>query len=144
MSSLRQVNLILRGVKEMKRKGIFLAILVLMIVTVLAACDKKLVFVGSNSNTKNKIEASYRLFTGTEEKKISLKNGEKLVIDYQSEVEKGELTIKLYDPDDQLLQDLSTNKSGNENIEVSKDGMYRFEITGDNTKGSFEINYKIE
>lgn len=116
----------------------------LMIVTVLAACDKKLVFVGSNSNTKNKIEASYRLFTGTEEKKISLKNGETLVIDYQSEVEKGQLTIKLYDPDDQLLQDLSTNKSGNENIEVSKDGMYRFEITGDNTKGSFEITYKIE
>ncbi len=115
-----------------------------MIVTVLAACDKKLLFVGSNSNTKNKIEASYRLFTGTEEKKISLKNGETLVIDYQSEVEKGELSVKLYDPDDQLLQDLSTNKSGNENVEVSKDGMYRLEITGDNTKGSYKITYKIE
>lgn len=144
MSSLPQANPILRGVKQMKRKGIFLGVLVLMIVTLLVACDKKLVFVGSNTSTKNKIEASYRLFTGTEEKKINLKNGEKLVIDYQSEVEKGELTIKLYDPDDQLLQDLSTNKSGNENIEVSKDGIYRFEITGNDTKGSFEITYKIE
>ncbi|MNL21505.1 hypothetical protein D3C87_1427990 [compost metagenome] len=128
----------------MKRKGIFLGVLVLMIGTLLAACDKKLVFVGSNTSTNNKIEASYRLFTGTEEKKVSLKNGEKLVIDYQSEVEKGELTIKLYDPDDQLLQDLSTNKSGNENIEVRKDGIYRFEITGNDTKGSFKITYNIE
>lgn len=122
----------------------FMVFSVLMIITFLAACDKKVLFVGSNSSTKNKVEASYKLFTGTEEKKISLKNGETLAIDYQSEVEKGELMIKIYDPDNQLLQDLSTNKSGNEKIEVSKDGKYKIEITGNKTKGSYEIKYKIE
>ncbi|MNW38111.1 hypothetical protein D3C74_151700 [compost metagenome] len=128
----------------MKRKWTFLGILVLLIVTLLAACNERIVFMGSSSSTKNKIEASYKLFTGTDEKKVSLKNGQTLAIDYQSEVQKGELTIKLYDPDNQLLKDLSTNKSGNEKIGVDKDGIYRLEITGNNTKGSYELTYKIE
>ncbi|SDF46154.1 hypothetical protein SAMN04488542_11146 [Fontibacillus panacisegetis] len=128
----------------MKRKWIFLGILVLIIVTLLAACNERVVFMGFSSSTKNKIEASYKLFTGTDEKKVSLKNGQTLAIDYQSKVEKGELTIKLYDPDNQLLKDLSTNKSGNEKIGVDKDGIYRLEITGNNTKGSYELTYKIE
>ncbi|MBA9086010.1 hypothetical protein FHR92_002482 [Fontibacillus solani] len=54
------------------------------------------------------------------------------------------MTIKLYDPDNQLLKDLSTNKSGNEKIGVDKDGIYRLEIKGNNTKGSYELTYKIE
>lgn len=128
----------------MKRKWVFMGISVLMIVILLASCEKKLMFVGSNFSTKNKVEASYKLFTGTEERKVKMKNGQTLTINYQSKVEKGELTIKLYDPDDQLLKDLSTNKSGAEELEANKDGIYRFRITGDNTKGSYEITYNIK
>jgi methionine-rich copper-binding protein CopC len=144
MSILREVNLILRRLKEMKRKWIFISMLSLIILTLMVACDKKVVFVGSSSSTENKTEASYSRFTGTEEKKISLKNGETLAIEYQSEVEEGELAIKLYDPDNQLLQSLSTNKSGNEKVGASKDGVYRIEIKGNKTKGSYRIEFKIE
>ncbi|WP_054941606.1 hypothetical protein [Paenibacillus ihuae] len=128
----------------MKKKWVLLGTLVLLIVTVLAACDKTVMFVGSNSSSKNKVKASYRLFTGTEEKKVRLKSGETLAINYQSKVEKGELTIKLYDPDNQLIQDMSINESGDEKIGVNKDGIYRFEITGNKTRGSYELKYKIE
>ncbi|QSF45040.1 hypothetical protein [Paenibacillus tianjinensis] len=128
----------------MKRKWVFSGILVLVIVTMLAACDKRLMFVGSSSSTKNKIAASYKLFTGTDEKKISLKKGDTLAVDYQSEVKKGELTINFYDPDNQLVQSISTNESGNEKIEVNKDGKYRFKINGKHTQGSYKITYKIE
>ncbi|MNN64217.1 hypothetical protein D3C81_1796480 [compost metagenome] len=128
----------------MKRKWIFLGIMVLITITLSAACSKKVLFVGSSWGSKNKIEASYKLFTGTEERKVSLKNGETLAIDYQSEVEKGELTIKLYDPDDQLLKSLGTNQSGNEGIGINKDGKYRLESSGNTTKGSYEIMYNIE
>ncbi len=120
----------------------FSGILVLVIVTVLTACDKKLMFVGYS--TKNKVAASYKLFTGTDEKKVSLKKGDTLAVDYQSEVKKGELTINFYDPDNQLVQSISTNESGNEKIEVNKDGKYRFKINGKHTKGSYKITYKIE
>jgi flagellar hook assembly protein FlgD len=128
----------------MKNKRIFLGIMILVFVTVLGACDKRIMFVGSSSSTKNKIAASYKLFTGTDEKKISLKKGETLAVDYQSEVKKGELTISLYDPDDQLVQSLSTGESGNEKIEVTKDGKYNFKIKGKHTKGSYKITYNIE
>lgn len=128
----------------MKNKRVFLGIMVLAIVTVLAACDKRVMFVGSSSSTKHKIAASYKLFSGTDEKKISLKKGETLAVDYQSEVKKGELTINLYDPDDQLVESLSTGESGNEKIEISKDGKYQFKIKGKHTKGSYKITYKIE
>lgn len=56
----------------------FSGMLIFVIVTVLAACDKKLMFVGSSTSTKNKIAASYKLFTGTDEKKVSLKKGDTL------------------------------------------------------------------
>lgn len=128
----------------MKRKWILPGILALMIIMLLAACDKRVVFVGSSSDTNNQIKASYSLFTGTDEKKVNLKSGETLAVDYRSEVAKGDLTIKLYDPDNQLLKALSTNKSGNEKIEADKAGTYRFEITGSSAKGSYEITYKIE
>lgn len=115
-----------------------------MIVTVLAACDKRVLFVGSSSSTKHKIAASYKIFSGIDEKKIRLKKGETLAVDYQSEVKKGKLTISLYDPDNQLVQSLNTGESGNEKIEVSKDGEYLIKIKGKHTKGSYKITYNIE
>lgn len=130
--------------KAMKRKRFFIVILVLMVATLLAACDKKVVFMGSSSSSNNQMEASYRYFTGTEEKKISMKKGETLAIDYQSEVEKGELTIKLYGPENHLLQSLSSNKAGNEKLGISQDGKYRIQVSGNKTKGSYKITYEIE
>lgn len=51
-----------------------LGILIIMASVLLTACDKRMMFVGSS--TKSKLSASYKLVTGTEEKKVKLKSGE--------------------------------------------------------------------
>lgn len=126
----------------MNKKWITLGILLTMVPLLLTSCDKKIMFFGSS--TKSKLSASYKLFTGTEEKKLSMKSGETLSIDYKSKVEKGTLTIKLYGPDNEVLKDLKTNGSGTEKVEAGKDGKYRIEVKGEDTKGSFKVAIKVE
>ncbi|WP_342562135.1 hypothetical protein NST84_21225 [Paenibacillus sp. FSL R7-0345] len=126
----------------MNKKWIVPGVLVFVLAMLLTACEKKIMYVGSDFGSK--VKASYKLFTGTDVKKIKLKSGETLVVDYKSKVEKGELTIKLYDPDGQLVKELDTGESGSEEIEADKDGKYKFEITGKGAKGSYEIKYSTE
>ncbi|KUP21268.1 hypothetical protein [Paenibacillus sp. DMB5] len=126
----------------MNKKWIVPGVLVLMLAMLLTACEKKIMYVGSDFGSK--VKASYKLFTGTDVKKVKLKSGETLVVDYKSKVEKGELTIKLYDPDGQLVKELETGGSGSEEIEADKDGKYKFEITGKGAKGSYEIKYSTD
>lgn len=126
----------------MNKKWITLGILTIMATLLLTSCDKRMMFVGSS--TKSKLSASYKLFTGTEEKKVKLKSGETLSMDYNSKVEKGELSMKLYGPDNEVLKELGTNESGTEKIEADQEGKYRIEVKGEDTKGSFEVAFKVE
>lgn len=120
--------------------GILVLILTLMLS--LTACDKSLLWVGSNIGSN--LHASYKLFTGNEVKKIKAKSGETIIIDYQSKVEKGDLSIKLYDPDDTLIKEFATNEAGVEEIKADKDGKYKIKIVGEKTTGNFKVDYKIE
>ncbi|AIQ48477.1 hypothetical protein R70723_23090 [Paenibacillus sp. FSL R7-0273] len=126
----------------MKKKWIVPVMLMLVLAMLLTACDKKLMFVGSESGSK--VKASYKLFSGTDDKKVKLKSGETLAVDYKSKVEKGELTIELYDPDGELVKDFNTGEAGSERIEADKDGAYKFIITGKSAKGSYEIKFTTE
>lgn len=126
----------------MNKKWLTLGLLIIIASVLLTSCDKRMMFAGSS--TKNKISASYKLFTGTEEKKVKLKSGETLSMDYSSKVEKGELSMKLYGPDNEVLKELGTNASGTEKVEADKDGKYRIEVKGQDTKGSFEVAFKVE
>ncbi|WP_042197191.1 hypothetical protein [Paenibacillus camerounensis] len=126
----------------MKKKWIVPGMLVLVLAMLLTACDKKMMFIASESGSK--IKASYKLFSGTDDKKVKLKSGETLTVDYKSKVERGELTIALYDPDGELVKDFNTGETGSEEITAGKDGTYKFIITGEGAKGSYEIKFSTE
>ncbi|MEK3875500.1 MULTISPECIES: hypothetical protein [unclassified Paenibacillus] len=126
----------------MNKKWMTLGILIIMASVLLTSCDKRIMYAGSS--TKSKISGSYKFFTGTEEKKLSMKSGETLSIDYDSKVEKGQLTMKLYGPGNEVLTELATNESGTEKVEAGKDGKYRIEIKGEDAKGSFKVAFKVK
>ncbi|ASA26050.1 hypothetical protein [Paenibacillus donghaensis] len=104
----------------------------------LTGCDLKMMYAGSS--TKGHIKASYKLFTGTDQKSIQLESGDILTIDYKSEVDKGELSMKLFSPENELLQELPVNEEGNLQLEAEQDGKYKLKIHGDQAKGSFEVS----
>jgi hypothetical protein len=121
---------------------IMVLMLTFMIIMLLTACEKSLLWV--SSNVGNNLHASYKLFTGNEVKKIKAHSGETMIINYNSKVKKGALSMKLYDPDDTFIKEFATNEAGTEEIIADKDGKYKLEIVGEGTSGSFEVDYKIE
>ncbi|KWX73046.1 hypothetical protein AMQ84_24425 [Paenibacillus riograndensis] len=108
----------------------------------LAGCEKQVMYVGSS--TPHQMKASYLLLSGTEKKTLKLKKGDILYLSYASKVEKGELSMKLYDPDHKLFKELETNKKGEEEVEIQQTGSYKLEVVGDGAKGSYKVSYKTE
>ncbi|MNC39499.1 hypothetical protein D3C76_57270 [compost metagenome] len=108
----------------------------------IAGCEKQVMYVGSS--TPHQIKASYWLLSGTEKKTLKLKEGDMLLLSYASKVEKGELSMKLYDPDHKLFKELETNKEGEEELEIQKSGSYKLKIVGTGTRGSFKVSYKTK
>lgn len=126
----------------MNKKYKLLILALLTSAMLLTGCDTRLMFVGSNNGKQMK--ASYKLLSGSETKTLKLKEGDTLLLDYTSKVEKGKLTIKLYDPDHELVKELTPNATAEEQLDITKDGKYKLEIVGRKTSGSYKIRYSTE
>ncbi|MCE3199034.1 hypothetical protein JI735_14245 [Paenibacillus sonchi] len=122
------------------RKRLLLALIVGSLL--LAGCEKQVMYVGSS--TPHQMKASYWLLSGTEKKTLKLKKGDTLYLSYASKVEKGELSMKLYDPDHKLFKELETNKKGEEEVEIQQTGSYKLEVVGAGAKGSYKVSYKTK
>lgn len=97
----------------------------------------------SGSNVGKKIKGSYQFFDGTKIKTISAKEGKTIVINYTSEVQEGELTMRIVDSSYDLVIDLPTNTAGTREINSDKNQKYLLAIRGTQTKGSFNVNWEI-
>ena len=97
----------------------------------------------SGSSVGRKIKGSYQFFDGTKIKVISAKEGKTIVINFASEVKEGELTMGILDSTNALVAELETNTTGTREINSDKNQKYRLVIKGTQTKGSFNVNWKI-
>lgn len=126
----------------MNKTGKLLILALLTSAMMLSGCDTRLMYVGS-SNSKQ-MKASYKLLSGKETKTLKLKEGDTLLLNYTSEVDKGKLTMKLYDPDHELVKELTPNESVEEQLDITKGGKYKLEVVGTRTNGSFNIKYSTK
>ncbi len=88
---------------------------------------------------------TYRYFSGREIQRFRVDAGETVELDYEVEVEKGALTIRIEDPDnDQVWQKrMSEDDEGIFEFVAEKPGTYTIVVLGDGTRGSFEIEWDI-
>ncbi|HEY5583952.1 MAG TPA: hypothetical protein VIK78_05605 [Ruminiclostridium sp.] len=70
----------------MRRSIIISLAVVFLTLIVFTGCDKNMQVLYSGSNVGNKINGSYKLFTGAKTKTINAEKGANIVIDYSSEV----------------------------------------------------------
>jgi len=126
----------------MNNRNIKLIIVVLVGLFALTGCGKRVMF--AETNFPEHTKASYKLFSDTESKRIKADKGEIIHLEYASEVEKGSLSILLYDPDGNLIADLETNAEGMKDVTASESGKYKLNITGVDAKGSFNIKWKVK
>jgi len=127
----------------MKKKGLLIFLLVVIVSTLaFTGCTRKLMWSGNSG--KDHIHATYKRFTGTEKEGIRLKEGDTLVINYQSEVNEGTLSLTITDPDGNQVLSMESDTEGTERLGAEERGKYTLHIRGDETGGSFEINWSIE
>jgi hypothetical protein len=68
--------------------------------------------------------------------------GDTVVFSYVSSVEKGKLKLEVFDPDDTLITSFTSNKTGTREVNVEKTGKLTVQITGNQTKGEYQISWK--
>ncbi|MGC9357149.1 MAG: hypothetical protein ACP5GX_04760 [Anaerolineae bacterium] len=94
----------------------------------------------------NSREASYRTFTGIERKAVELEAGEILAIDYNITVDKGELDLRVENPDGDIIweQIFGDSETGTAEVRSEEAGRYLIEIEGQETGGSYELSWQTE
>jgi hypothetical protein len=112
----------------------------------LSACDKlgglKVGFAGGNE--ANRIYGRYMYFNDTDTRTISAKTGQIITFTYVSAVTSGELAIKVWDGNKSLAAELETNTSGTKDVAAVQIDNYTLEITGKETKGSYDVRWEIK
>jgi major membrane immunogen (membrane-anchored lipoprotein) len=117
-----------------------MALLLLLTLVLVCGCKVTMGYVGSNSG--NQINGSFHLFNGTKTNTIEVHQGKVTFIHYDSEVKQGELTMKIFNSEKELLLDLKTNTAGTESIIAVADEKYELVITGVDTEGSFSVDWE--
>ncbi|MEQ8998150.1 MAG: hypothetical protein RID53_16780 [Coleofasciculus sp. B1-GNL1-01] len=86
------------------------SLLFALVVIGLSACSSSLRVGWFSRNLPTQTKASYNTFTGTERRKIEVDAGNEVVLDVQSEVTKGDLEIRILEPDKEVLKRIETNR----------------------------------
>lgn len=97
----------------------------------------------SGSKVGDQISAAYELFSGVDKKTFMADKGDTIAFSYVSSVEKGKLKIEIYNPDDLLVTSFTSNKTGIKELDIEKTGKHTIQITGNQTKGRYQISWKI-
>jgi hypothetical protein len=138
-------NIVFKKVSGKTRKLCYLILASICVLTfvVLPSCDESGTRVlYSGSKVGDQISASYELFTGVDKKTFIVNEGDTVVFSYVSSVEKGKLKLEVFDPDDTLITSFTSNKTGTREVNVEKTGKLTVQITGNQTKGEYQISWK--
>lgn len=122
--------------------GKLISLLILTLVIVITGCDRRLLYIGNS--TSNAMNGSFKLFTGTEDKKVKLKQGEILKIKYTSEVTSGKLFIQLFNPEKELVKDFKSNASDDVEFKAEQSGKYQIKVIGEDASGSFDVSFTVK
>jgi hypothetical protein len=128
--------------KFYRGSGIAIISLVLLSLLIFTSCSCSKTIGYSGSNTGSQIRGSYHLFNGTKSKTIQVTAGKTTVIIYASVVEEGKLEIELKNTVTMVTTTLPSNTTGIKTITAVNNEKYQLVITGTQTKGSFDINWK--
>ena len=122
-------------------KKVLLTVVLLSALTLTACSRTQVGWVATNIG--DTFEASYRRFDGQEVETYQLDSGESFTLSYDIEVDEGSLTLELVDPQDELVWEESFSEHAEDVFEFTPEssGHYRLRVIGDDTQGSFELNW---
>ncbi|WP_163192353.1 hypothetical protein [Clostridium thermarum] len=128
----------------MRKRNTVAIIVSVVFMILLSGCSGYFAMGWSGNKYPGKFNASFQYFNGSKASKFSVKEGETLQVNYKSSVEEGDLTIKLYNSEKEVISELEVNSEGSKELKVSKDDKYKLVVAGKKAKGNFDINWKVE
>jgi hypothetical protein len=127
----------------MKRRWYVVALLGLAL-GLFAGCGRSGLRIGWTEMTGlDRKRCAYRYFSGRELQRFRADAGETVQIDYEVEVEKGALAIRVEDPDaGEVWQTrFVADDEGTVEFDAETTGRYTVVVLGDETRGRFEIEW---
>jgi hypothetical protein len=145
-----------KGEFEMKIRIKYLSSLILL--TVLSsACGGGSLHVGKlkigevrigmlETRSPNHMAYSYTTFSGHESAPLELVSGQTLTIDYQVRMTKGDLTLEIQDPQNDVLWQKSFQADASETIELQarENGQHFIVIAAESAGGSVDVSWRVE
>lgn len=97
------------------------------------------------TNIGENFQASYQRFDGREVETFQLDSGETFSLTFDIVVDEGSLTLTMIDPEDNQVWEETFSEDAQNSFEFTPetDGRYRLHIIGDETQGSFDLNWNI-
>jgi hypothetical protein len=98
------------------------------------------------SSAPGHIGAHFRYFDGNDSRPLSGDAGGDLTLRYDLEPEKGVLALHVLSPEGDVIWTRSATEPavGSTAIPLPESGRYRVEITGERSRGSFDVNYHLD
>lgn len=98
-------------------------------------------FYGSYSQSVNKTSGSSANWTGDKITGLELIKGQKVNFSYFSEVKSGELSMQLFNPAKEVIQQFEPDKKGNLELVIEVSGKYTIVIKGNKFNGSYQVKW---
>lgn len=120
---------------------------IILLAVLLSACEADRIATGMReTKLPGQWQATYTTFSGTEVDTFRADAGQTLVLEYETEVEKGSLTIQVENPDDEVLWDAAFDEGGADSVRVAlnQDGRHAIVLVGEDTGGSWDLEWEIE
>jgi hypothetical protein len=128
-----------------KRTTMWLAI-ALLLASLVAACGQSSLEIGMvETRLPGRWQASYVTFTGTKVDTIQAQAGQTLMLEYDVQVDKGDLSMEVSRDDREAVWDMSFQEDAKDAVEVAldQDGPYTISLAGDNAGGSFDLSWAL-
>lgn len=128
------------------KRGLLVLSALLAATALLSGCQSvRIGYVGSNRT--GHMAASYARFTGEESHAVGLKQDQVLRLEYQLVAEEGALTVHVQAPDGEAIWQADVQQrrdNGIVDLRAGEAGEYRVIVRGKDTKGSFDLTWRVE
>lgn len=122
-----------------------LILIVLVIGLLLTGCSPTTRIAWRGSSIGDEMSYRYFSFSGSERTTVQAEAQQELKLDYNVGVNKGTLTVRLLDPDRQILweETFIQDDVGDHSFGPTEDGTYEIIVEGDSTGGHFAISWQV-
>lgn len=126
-------------------RRILLATALVMLACVLVGCGQSNIRFGwVETSSPGHVKATYSEFSGTETRKVAVEPGKTLFVEYDAEVDQGDLLLEVDDPYGEPVWCVSLCKDCGETraLPVNSAGCYTISVQGRAAEGGFDLKWQ--